>query len=213
MDGTPSEPCGRRGSALPRKGNRSPVPVAWQPVGNCTINEVTVTREWACCYNSIGAAYAGECRPGWHLIVPFVDRSIFLPLSEFVPGWEGYGEEQLRQKLVHDFYQTVNRDVPAGVGTEASGPAVQPYLSPGERLLAFAFFFGLGVVAFIVELKTGYHVDRDRSRWSITQVHGPWSWDEVWTHLPDELSGLIFLPVCVLSFVVVELWCRFDAPA
>lgn len=85
-------------------------------------------------------AYNRTCGPGWHLIVPFVDRSIFLPLSEFVPGWEGYGEEQLRQKLVHDFYQTVNRDVPAGVGTEASGPAAQPYLSPGERLLAFAFF-------------------------------------------------------------------------
>lgn len=154
-------------------------------------------------------AYSRTCGPGWHLIVPFVDRSIVLPLSEVAPGWKGYGEEQLRQKLIHDFYQTANRDAPSRVDTKVSDPASQSNLGPGDRLLIFAFFFGLGVVAFIVELKTGSHVDLYSRRWSITQVHGPWSWDEVWTHLPDELSGLIFLPVCVLAFVVVELWCRF----
>jgi hypothetical protein len=77
----------------------------------------------------------------------------------------------------------------------------------------FAFFFGVGVVAFLVELKTGYHVGLPQSGrgFLITQVHGPWSLDEVWTHLPDELSGLIFPVLCVLAFVVVELLCRFES--
>ncbi len=88
------------------------------------------------------------------------------------------------------------------------------FLVPGARLLAFIFFFGLGVVDFIVELKTGYEVDLFRlffgRGWGfITQVHGPWSWDEVWTYLPHELSTHWFLPICVVAFVLMELWYRF----
>jgi hypothetical protein len=157
-------------------------------------------------------AYNRTCGPGRHLIVPFVETSIFLSPSESL-AWEAYGEERVRQVLAHDFHQKPYRDAPARIDTKTSDPAAQPYLSPGERLLVFAILFGLGVVAFIVELKTGYQVDHQGrfafSGWSIAQVHGAWSWDEVWTHLPDELSGLFFLPFCVVAFVAVELWYRF----
>jgi hypothetical protein len=123
-------------------------------------------------------------------------------------AWEAHGEELVRQ-----IHQKPYQNAPARIDTETSEAAAQPYLSPGERLLVFAIVFGLGAVAFIVELKTGYQVDHKSrfafSGWSITQVHGAWSWDEVWTHLPDELSGLFFLPFCVLAFVVVELSYRF----
>jgi hypothetical protein len=133
-----------------------------------------------------------------------------LQLNEFAPGWKAYGEEQLRQKLVHDFYQKANRDVTAPVATKASDSDWHSDIDRVGRLVIFAFFFGVGVVAFIVELKTGYPLQPGRSRsWIGAQVHAPWSWDEVWTHLPDELSGLVFLPLCVLAYVVVELWCRF----
>jgi hypothetical protein len=151
--------------------------------------------------------YNRTCGPGWHLIVPFVEKSIFLSPSEFL-AWEAHGLERVRQ-----IHQKPYRNAPARIGTKTSDPAAQPFLNAGERFLVFAILFGLGVAAFIVELKTGYHVDHNSrfafSGWSITQVHGAWSWDEVWTHLPDELSALLFLPLCVLAFVVVELWYRF----
>jgi hypothetical protein len=179
-------------------------------------------------------AYNRTCGPGWHLIVPFVERSILLPLSEFVPGWEAYAEEQLSQKLVHDFYQKPYRDAQLALPPAPTGPNeqcaeedaeesdVDPevlLLGPKVRFRIFAFFFGFGVVQFIVELKTGYDVlgfvmdvffflfSRHGSITSI-KVHGPWSWDKVWTYLPHELATHFFLPFCVLAFVVGELWYR-----
>jgi hypothetical protein len=60
-----------------------------------------------------------------------------------------------------------------------------------------------------VELKTGYHVERLAGHWRLSRLHGDWSWHDVWSHLPDEASTLVFLPACVVGFVVLELWCRF----
>jgi hypothetical protein len=67
--------------------------------------------------------YSRICGPGWRFIVPLVDKSILLPLNEFAPGWKGFSEEQLCQKLVRDFYQKTVRDEPIRAATKTDAPA------------------------------------------------------------------------------------------
>lgn len=62
-------------------------------------------------------AYRRICRPGWHLIVPFVERGILLP-ADAVPGWEAYSEAQLGEKLVRDFYRQPLRAPPGALDTK-----------------------------------------------------------------------------------------------
>jgi tetratricopeptide (TPR) repeat protein len=67
-------------------------------------------------------AYNRTCGPGWHLIMPFVDRRIMVQINEFLPAWKAYGEEQLREKLVHDYYQKAKRDEPAHFAAKVDVP-------------------------------------------------------------------------------------------
>jgi regulator of protease activity HflC (stomatin/prohibitin superfamily) len=47
--------------------------------------------------------------PGWTFIVPVIERGILVPLAEFMPAWQAFSEEQLRKKLIDDYYRQVNR--------------------------------------------------------------------------------------------------------
>ncbi len=46
--------------------------------------------------------------PGWTFIVPVIERGIRVNLTEFMPAWQAYPEEQLQEKLVADYYKNVN---------------------------------------------------------------------------------------------------------
>jgi hypothetical protein len=59
--------------------------------------------------------------PGWCFTLPLVERGILLPLADIVPGWKGYAEEQLRQKLVHDYYQKLARYDPSQTPAKPGG--------------------------------------------------------------------------------------------
>lgn len=79
----------------------------------------------------------------------------------------------------------------------------------GNSLARFALY-ALGIAfllgARIVEMKAGICIGRHCSD---SAVHDPWSWREVWLHLPDE--GFTFLAVLMI-FAMFELWVRFGRP-
>ena len=50
------------------------------------------------------------CGPGWHFLLPWIERGVMLRLDERVPAWSAFKEEPLRQKLRKEYYEQLNRD-------------------------------------------------------------------------------------------------------
>ena len=42
--------------------------------------------------------------PGWNITIPFLERRTIVDPDALLPGWRGYGEAELRKKLVAAFY-------------------------------------------------------------------------------------------------------------
>lgn len=78
-----------------------------------------------------------------------------------------------------------------------------PYKNTLARFALYALGIAFTLGFLIVEMKTGICIGRHCSD---TAVHDPWSWREVWMHLPDE--GFTFLAILMI-FVAFELWVRF----
>lgn len=44
------------------------------------------------------------CGPGWHFLMPFIDRGISVDLDQELPGWQGLMERELHEKLIKARY-------------------------------------------------------------------------------------------------------------
>jgi hypothetical protein len=44
------------------------------------------------------------CGPGWHAIIPLLERAVVIDPASLIQGWQGYSEQQLESKLVRAFY-------------------------------------------------------------------------------------------------------------
>lgn len=53
--------------------------------------------------------HARTVGPGWIFVMPVIERGIRLPLAQYLPGWQAYPEDQLRKKVVAEYYREANR--------------------------------------------------------------------------------------------------------
>jgi len=44
------------------------------------------------------------CGPGRHLVLPFVETAHLIRLNEALPEWTGLDEEQIRKRILKEFY-------------------------------------------------------------------------------------------------------------
>lgn len=49
------------------------------------------------------------CGPGWQFLLPLVETGVVLRLDERLPGWRGFEEAALRQRLKKDYYEQLAR--------------------------------------------------------------------------------------------------------
>ena len=47
--------------------------------------------------------------PGRSFVAPVIERGFRVSLAQYLPGWQGYTEEQLRKKVTAEYYRDANR--------------------------------------------------------------------------------------------------------